>query len=132
MQMLTCGCFNCLSLSELAGLGVGLHMLAAFLLPVVSLVLICSGASAMVRRRNRSLALTGCWMALTAASVQLVLPLAAIVMEQGRGNHFADPPLYCASVVVALALGAVGFVGGVKGLTILNEPEVIQAFSVER
>jgi hypothetical protein len=128
MQVLTCGCFNCIALSELVGLGVGMHVLVAVLLPVLGLFFIFSGAAAMTQRRNRPLALTGSWLSLGVAASQVVLPLGAILIEQGRRHNYAEPPFYCVSLVIALALGVVGVVGGFKGLVILNKPEVVRAF----
>jgi hypothetical protein len=132
VHVLTCGCFNLLALSELAGIGIGLHVLVAILLPVVALFLIFSGAEAMARRRNRPLALTGSFLAVAVAASQVLLPLAVTLVDQGGNGHFADPSFYCVSLVIALALACVGVIGGVKGLLILTKPEVVRTFASER
>jgi hypothetical protein len=133
LHVLTCGCFNMLALLELTHVGIGLHVLVAVLFPVVALFLIFSGAEAMAKRRNRPLALIGSFLAVAVAASQVLLPLAVITVAQAeRGGNFADPSFYCVSLLLALALGIVGVIGGVKGLYLLHKPAVIQAFQSDR
>jgi hypothetical protein len=120
-QLVTCGCASNIALAhEFDG------SLACIALPIfiqlVSLFLVFTCAEATGRRRKRTLAVLGCWLTLAHSIVQL-LPCLAFLPSRND-----EPALLVCSLGMALVVVLLGFIAAIRGLTVLNKPEVVQYF----
>jgi hypothetical protein len=121
VQLVTCGCASNIALAHEFNGALGCIAVPIFL-QLASLMFIFSGAEAIGRRRRRGLGVLGCVLTLIHSVVQL-LPCLAFLPSRND-----EPALLACSMVMALVVALVGFIAGIRGLTILKKPEVVESF----
>jgi hypothetical protein len=131
----TCGCVNTLAF----GPQVASQARTAVILFVVRLIalgVMAAGADAIENRRSRALGLTGSILALLLSSYLVLLPGAVVLdllgIVRGPARPPGDPSIVCVSLFSAVLVAGIGLVGGVRGLIVLNKPEVIRHFRRKR
>jgi hypothetical protein len=121
MQILLCGCVNNVELVRAMD-GSAPCVLMIVVVEFIALVLVFSSAGAIGGGRNRGLGVMGCVLTLLLSLFQLLPCLVLIPARRG------DPVPPFMSVVVALAVSGIGLVGAIRGLSILNKPEVVSYY----
>jgi hypothetical protein len=121
-QMATCGCLNVGVVGS--DLGSSLVCIAlSFGVQVVALILISRGAEAIRKGRKRGLGVAACALTLVLALLNLTLSCVAVQVELRR-----EPFVVVASLGMALVVGVIGLIGAIRGLAILNKPEVLHYY----
>ncbi len=121
IEFIACGCLNFPALlREIEGTAFCIAMPLG--LQVVGLFFIFRGAEAMYSARKRSLALAACVLTLIFSVVQLIPCLFLL-----PGRRGGPEGLMCL-LGLPIVTGLFGLIGAIRGLTILNKPEVVSYF----
>jgi hypothetical protein len=122
LHLISCGCVNVLALTGGVSGSIGCFIVT-FAMQLVALILVFSSAESIARRRNRGLGLAGCFLTLVLSLVHVLLPLLALAAgPQG------EPMFFLVSMGMAVAVAVIGTIAALRGLMILNKPEVIGYF----
>jgi hypothetical protein len=132
VQLFTCGCLNdaVLRLGHLGDAPV-IAVTLGIVLRLIALAIILAGAQSMDRVSSRGLALTASVVALLTSAYLLRIPGMIVLAAWRRGGvpFLRDgPDPFCVSLGLTVIVAAIGLVGGIRGLMVLNRPEVIRAF----
>jgi hypothetical protein len=122
VQMSSCGCVNLVALAQEIDGSSPFCFIVPVLLQLVALVLIFNSARAIGRFRNRGLGLMGCILTLVLSVVQLLPCLVLLPRQHG------EPTVFVCSLGMPLAVAVVGLIAGIRGMAILNKPEVVGYF----
>jgi hypothetical protein len=125
LQTLTCGCINNIVLVRVMDGSAGCVLMLVFV-EFVALILVFSSAGAIGGRRNRALGVMGCLLTLLLSVLQLLPCLALVPARRG------DPVPSVLSVSLSLVVAGIGLVGAIRGLSILNKPEVVSYYQRRR
>jgi hypothetical protein len=133
VHLFTCGCVNVLAFGAMISDRFVAGAVLDLLLRLVALGVIAAGADSMERRRSRGLGMTAAVLALLVSGYLMLLPGLLFLASMGliaASPHVAagDSSFLCASLGMTILVSAIGFVGGIRALLILNKPEVIQSF----
>jgi hypothetical protein len=122
VQICTCGCVNVLSIVDFVEAS---HLCLAlpFLVQAIALIVVYRGAEAIGGRRKRGLGQASCILTLLLCGVQVLLPLMALA-----NRPRPEAPFSCVSLGMAGVVVLIGMIGAMRGLLILNKPEVIRYF----
>ncbi len=125
IELFTCGCFNSVALmQEMRG---GVVCIAVPLgVQVLGLFFIFHGAEAIRAARKRGSGLASCVLTLIFSVVQIVPCLFLLPGRRG------EPEGLLCSLILPIVTGILGLIGAIRGLTILNKPEVVSYFQRRR